>query len=354
MEKQTSGTGITQETVIINQSPARIAELSAAIEKTGFFTAIPVEYDIKGCLSNIIRGVLEVLHVKTGHISLLLRVKPVVANIYGALHGGVVASVAERVAEACARTVMGNEKNLFLGELSNSYLSGARLNAEVIVEASIIRTGRNLTVVSVEFRIKESNKLVYISRATFYNMPVSNLHGQRNEDGESDRGITQETVIIDQSPERIAELSVALERTGISSTIPLEYDIKGYILNIIGGVLEVLHVETGRISFLLRVKPVVTNEYGALHGGVVASVAERVAEACARTVMVNEKDLFLGESSSSYLSGARLNTEVKVEASIVRRGRNLTVVSVEFRMKESDKLVYTSRATFYNMPLASL
>lgn len=166
--------------------------------------------------------------------------------------------------------------------------------------------------------------------------------------------ITQETVIIDQSPEMIAQLSAALETTGISSTIPVEYDIKGYLSNIIRGVLEVLHVESGRISLLLRVKPVVANKYGALHGGVVASVAELVAVACAKTVMGNEKDLFLGELSNSYLSSAQSNTEVIVEASIVRTGRNLTVVSVEFRMKESNKLVYTSRATFYKMPVASL
>lgn len=63
--------------------------------------------------------------------------------------------------------------------------------------------------------------------------------------------------IINQSPEMIDGLSVALERFGISSTIPVEYDIKGYLSNIIGDVLELLHVETGRISLLLHVKAVV-------------------------------------------------------------------------------------------------
>lgn len=82
MKKQTGGIGITQETVIIDQSPEMIAELRAATESTGFFSTIPVEYDIKGFLSNIIGGVLEVLHVQTGRISLLLRVKPVVAVSY--------------------------------------------------------------------------------------------------------------------------------------------------------------------------------------------------------------------------------------------------------------------------------
>lgn len=45
--------------------------------------------------------------------------------MYGGLHGGALASVAEMVAVDCARTVVGKEKELFLGELSNSYLSSA-------------------------------------------------------------------------------------------------------------------------------------------------------------------------------------------------------------------------------------
>ena len=47
-------------------------------------------------------------------------------------------------------------------------------------------------------------------------------------------------------------------------------------------------------------------------------------------------------------------TELKVDASVVRSGRNLTVIAVEFKIRDSEKLVYTSRATFYNMPVASL
>lgn len=43
-----------------------------------------------------------------------------------------------------------------------------------------------------------------------------------------------------------------------------------------------------------------------------------------------------------------------VEGSVVRSGRNLTVIAIEFRLKDNEKLVYTSRATFYNAPIASL
>lgn len=46
-------------------------------------------------------------------------------NAYNTLHGGAVGSIAEIVAIACARTVVHKDKELFLGELSVSYLAAA-------------------------------------------------------------------------------------------------------------------------------------------------------------------------------------------------------------------------------------
>ncbi|XP_042964012.1 uncharacterized protein LOC122298257 isoform X3 [Carya illinoinensis] len=96
-------------------------------------------------------------------------------NFYGSMHGAAVAAVAEMVSIACARTMVAEDKELFLGEQSISYLSAARTNAEVIVDGSVVRSGRNLTVVAVEFKLKETEQLVYTARGTFYNMPLSKL-----------------------------------------------------------------------------------------------------------------------------------------------------------------------------------
>ncbi|KAK3194861.1 hypothetical protein Dsin_026171 [Dipteronia sinensis] len=49
------------------------------------------------------------------------------------------------------------------------------LQSELIVEASIARSGKNVTAVAVDFKFKESENLVYTSRATFYNTPVAKL-----------------------------------------------------------------------------------------------------------------------------------------------------------------------------------
>ncbi|PSS11717.1 Esterase [Actinidia chinensis var. chinensis] len=137
---------------------------------------VPETCNAKDFHSDLIRGLLvKVDVIRRGRISCLLSVKPAVANIYGGFHGGAVASVAEMVSNACARTVVGKDKELFLGELSTSYLSAAPRNAELKVDASVVRSGRNLTVIAVEFKVKDSEKLVYTSRATFYNMPVASL-----------------------------------------------------------------------------------------------------------------------------------------------------------------------------------
>ena len=45
----------------------------------------------------------------------------------------------------------------------------------LVVEAAVARSGRNLTVVASEFRIKKTRKLVYTSRATIYHMPPAKL-----------------------------------------------------------------------------------------------------------------------------------------------------------------------------------
>ncbi|KAK6920176.1 Thioesterase domain [Dillenia turbinata] len=125
--------------------------------------------------SDLVRGLLKLDQLQRGRITCLLSVKPFVSNVYGGLHGGAVAAAAEVVSLACARTVVGEDKELFLGELGITYLSSAPINAEVMIEGSIVRSGRNLTVTSIEFRLKETKKLIYVARATFYNMPMPKL-----------------------------------------------------------------------------------------------------------------------------------------------------------------------------------
>lgn len=49
-----------------------------------------------------------------------------------------------------------------------------------------------------------------------------------------------------------------------------------------------------------------------------------------------------------------MQEEVLANASVVKNGRNLTVVELEFKLKKTGNLLYNTHATFYNMPVASL
>ncbi|KAL0373642.1 UNVERIFIED_CONTAM: hypothetical protein Sradi_3279900 [Sesamum radiatum] len=144
-------------------------------KRMGVLQRIKTQHNVKDSFSNLVGGVVKVVSVERGKISWLVNVKAPLLNRYGGMHGGSIAAVAERVAIAWARTVVGEDKNLFLGELGISYLSSAPHNAEVIIDGSVVRSGRNLTVVAANFRLKESRRLAYMTRATFYNMPVSSL-----------------------------------------------------------------------------------------------------------------------------------------------------------------------------------
>ena len=53
-------------------------------------------------------------------------------NFYGTLHGGSVASFVESLSTACARTVVAEDKELFLGEITLSYLSAAPINVSSV------------------------------------------------------------------------------------------------------------------------------------------------------------------------------------------------------------------------------
>ncbi|KAG6477855.1 acyl-coenzyme A thioesterase 13 [Zingiber officinale] len=138
-----------------------------------------------------------------------------------------------------------------------------------------------------------------------------------------------------------------------SHEIPGFAQKKGFYSDLHRSILKVDRVERGRVICSLTVDSAVANKYKTLHGGAVASVAEMVSLACAKTV-AGDKDFFLGELTTAYLSSASLNEVITVDAFILRQGRSVVVTSVNFSTKTTGKLLYTSRSTFYIMPVASL
>ncbi|MCL7024415.1 hypothetical protein MKW94_024960 [Papaver nudicaule] len=131
------------------------------------------------------------------------------------------------------------------------------------------------------------------------------------------------------------------------------FEKKGLISVMMKDLLKVDRIEHGRVICTLTVTTTVTNGCGTLHGGAVAVAAKMAAFACARTV-VSDRELLLGELSTSDLSAADTNVELEIDGCVVRSCRNMTTTFIEFRVKETKKLVYTARAIFFTAPVSNL
>ncbi|GMN71236.1 hypothetical protein TIFTF001_053365 [Ficus carica] len=116
------------------------------------------------------------------------------------------------------------------------------------------------------------------------------------------------TISSDVSPESVAGLLGFLSDLGVSAILPDHCTTKDFYYNLISGVLKPLRIEPGRVTCLLTVRPAVLNFFRTVHGGAVAAIAEAMSIACARTVVAENKEVFLGEQSISYLSGAQTNS----------------------------------------------
>ncbi|XWS46037.1 hypothetical protein CRYUN_Cryun14cG0030400 [Craigia yunnanensis] len=134
------------------RSPPYASEVMGFLKDVGISDPNVENYSSKDCYSNLLCNHLKTDTVRRGHITCFATIKPPITNYFGGLHGGAVAAIAERVAIATARTV-----------------------AELIVDGSVVRSGRNITVVAIEFKMKKTGKLVYTCRATFYNSPIAKL-----------------------------------------------------------------------------------------------------------------------------------------------------------------------------------
>ncbi|XP_058739869.1 uncharacterized protein LOC131612071 [Vicia villosa] len=158
------------------------------------------------------------------------------------------------------------------------------------------------------------------------------------------------------SDQHISSLTLSfLQRSGMSKLIPQSCsNISDFYSHFFANFIKVNLIQLGRISCTVSVKPQISNTYGTLHGGSVGSLVELLSIACARTVVSEDRKLFLGEINVSYLSSAPTNEEVLADVSVVKSGRNVTMVALEFKRKKTENLIYVAHATFYNFPIAKL
>ncbi|CAN8254061.1 unnamed protein product [Cochlearia groenlandica] len=172
-----SSSSISSETTKVSKEidPNTLLKVSEFMESITFPDSSVDDFASLDSFSVLFQSNIRALSVARGRISCSVVVTPALANYFNGLHGGAIASIAERLSMACARTIVSEEKQLFTGELSMTYLSAAPISSELLVEGSVVRSGRNLTVVNVEFKMKDTMKVTYLARATFYHSIASKL-----------------------------------------------------------------------------------------------------------------------------------------------------------------------------------
>ncbi|PNX97466.1 esterase F42H10.6 [Trifolium pratense] len=117
----------------------------------------------------------------------------------------------------------------------------------------------------------------------------------------------------DMDPKHVAETQLFVKLMSIGVPVPENCNTNGYFDSFLRNFIKVDQIQRGRISCTIVAKPPICNGYGTLHGGAVGSLVEVLTTACARTVVAEDKELFLGEISISYLSGTPINVEAKAK-----------------------------------------
>ncbi|KAI5421617.1 hypothetical protein KIW84_045157 [Lathyrus oleraceus] len=111
----------------------------------------------------------------------------------------------------------------------------------------------------------------------------------------------------EMDPKHVSETLKFAKRMSIGAPFPENCNTDGFFDSFLRNFIKVDQIQPGRISCTVVAKPPLCNSYGTLHGGTVGSLVQVLATACARTVVADDKQLFLGEISISYLSATPAN-----------------------------------------------
>ncbi|KAG6625733.1 hypothetical protein CIPAW_16G119200 [Carya illinoinensis] len=110
--------------------------------------------------------------------------------------------------------------------------------------------------------------------------------------------------------------------------------------------LRVDLIEPGRLICSLKVPTRLLNSGNFLHGGATATLVDMVGSAVIYTVGAPVTGVSV-EINISYLDAAFADEEIEIEARVLRVGKAVGVVSVEFRKKETGKIIAQGRHTKY-------
>ncbi|XP_073159472.1 uncharacterized protein [Henckelia pumila] len=110
--------------------------------------------------------------------------------------------------------------------------------------------------------------------------------------------------------------------------------------------LKVDRIEHGLVLCSFVVPPRLLNTGNSLHGGATAALVDIVGSAALFTVGLPYSGVSV-EINVSYLDGAFVGEEIEIESKVLRAGKSIAVVSVEFRNKKTGKVIAQGRHTKY-------
>lgn len=126
--------------------------LQASISQTDCSTDEPVCFDTTALRQ------LHSIDAAPGRVTAELPVTPAVANRYGTLHGGCIATLVDTVGTAALVTV--SPKGGVSLSINVNYLSKAPLGGSVLVEARLVKSGRTIATIDVQIKDKATGALV--------------------------------------------------------------------------------------------------------------------------------------------------------------------------------------------------
>ncbi|KAJ4715108.1 Acyl-coenzyme A thioesterase 13 [Melia azedarach] len=114
-------------------------------------------------------------------------------------------------------------------------------------------------------------------------------------------------------------------------------------------ILQHIHVDLihpGRLVCSMKLPHQLANADNILHGGVIATLVDTVGSAALYTVGVC-MDRVSVEINVSYLDAACAGEEIEIEAKVLKVGTLIDVISVDFREKNTRKLIAQGRHSMY-------
>jgi acyl-coenzyme A thioesterase 13 len=109
---------------------------------------------------------LEVIDAEGGRAKLRIVVELPVQNLNGTLHGGAIATLVDDAGTLAIMTADKDGRPGVTTDLNVSYLSAGRAGEAVLVEATVLKSGRTLAYVNVDLRRERDGALIAQGRMT--------------------------------------------------------------------------------------------------------------------------------------------------------------------------------------------